>query len=78
MIQFDQYPVQQNNSAQKIVLNRCWAMPSRHTFKIKPIAELIGKYINDGIGWIDPFGGENSPAEITNDLNPNKPTTYHN
>lgn len=58
-------------------INRRWAMPSRHTFKIKPIAELIGRYIGGGKGWIDPFGGENSPAEITNDLNPNKPTTYH-
>lgn len=61
----------------KVNIKRSWAMPSRHTFKIKPIAELIGRYIDDGNGWIDPFGGENSPAEITNDLNPNKPTTYH-
>lgn len=51
-------------------------MPSRHTFQIKPIKELLIKY-NVGIGWIDPFAGENSPAEITNDLNPEKPTTYH-
>src|SRR5690606_8280780 len=29
------------------------------------------------IGWVDPFAGENSPAEITNDLNPEKPTKYH-
>jgi len=56
---------------------RVWAMPSRHTFKIKPITELIGRFINDGIGWIDPFAGENSPAEITNDMNPDKPAKFH-
>ena len=58
-------------------LQRQWAMPSRHTFTIKPIATLLSKYIGDGTGWIDPFAGENSPAEITNDLNPNKPTKFH-
>lgn len=53
-------------------------MPSRHTFTIKPIAEIIDKYMRKvGGTWIDPFAGEHSPAEITNDLNPNKPTTYH-
>ena len=58
-------------------INREWAMPNKHTFLIKPIKDLIGKYVGDGKNWIDPFAGENSPAEITNDLNPNKPTKYH-
>lgn len=52
-------------------------MPSRHTFKIKPISELVNRYVGNGIGWIDPFSGENSPAEITNDMNPEKPAKYH-
>ncbi len=60
-----------------MIINRIWAMPSRHTFTIKPIAELISRYVGDGKGWIDPFAGENSPAEYTNDLNPNKPTKFH-
>lgn len=60
-----------------MIINRVWAMPSRHTFKIKPISELIERYVGNGIGWIDPFAGENSPAEITNDLNPEKPAKYH-
>ena len=51
-------------------------MPSMHTFTIKPIRELIGRYVRDGKNWIDPFAGENSPAEITNDLNPAKPAKY--
>jgi hypothetical protein len=58
-------------------INRIWAMPSMHTFTIPPIAKLIGRYIGNGVGWIDPFAGENSPAEITNDLNPSKPTKFH-
>jgi hypothetical protein len=58
-------------------ISRTFAFPSRHTFTIKPIKRLLARYVGDGIGWIDPFAGDNSIAEITNDLNPNKPTTYH-
>jgi hypothetical protein len=61
----------------QIEIKRVWAMPSKHTFKIKPISRLVYKYAGNGKGWIDPFAGENSPAEITNDLNPKKPTKYH-
>lgn len=57
--------------------NRIWAMPNKWTFKIKPIAKLIYSYVGDGEGWIDPFAGENSPAEITNDLNPVRPAKFH-
>ena len=59
----------------KIRIERKWAMPSSATFKIKPIAELLKRYIQGD--WIDPFAGNNSPAVITNDLNPAKPTKYH-
>ena len=53
-----------------MMINRCWAMPNKWTFKIKPIAELLKRYVGSGDNWIDPFAGMNSPAEITNDLNP--------
>jgi len=52
-------------------------MPSKWTFTIPPIAELLGRYVGDGQGWIDPFAGMTSPAEFTNDLNPDSPTTHH-
>lgn len=58
-------------------INRVWAMPSAWTFTIKPIRELLEHYVGDGRGWVDPFAGRNSPAEITNDLNPEAPTKYH-
>lgn len=50
-------------------MTRIWAMPSKHTFTIEPISELLKKYVGDGSGWIDPFAGYNSPAEVKNDLN---------
>jgi hypothetical protein len=58
-------------------ITRKWAMPSKDTFTIRPIRNLIRGYVLGGTGWIDPFAGDNSPAEITNDLNPNKNTTYN-
>lgn len=57
-------------------IERVWAMPNKWTFTIKPIKELLQQEIDDGL-WVDPFAGENSPAAITNDLNPERPTTYH-
>lgn len=55
-------------------ITRVWAMPNKWTFTIKPIKELIEKYVSMSnrllpVGqWIDPFAGENSPAQIQNDL----------
>jgi hypothetical protein len=63
--------------SKEIKISRVWAMPNKHTFKIKPIAELVRRYAGDGKGWIDPFAGYNSPAELTNDINPDTPALYH-
>jgi len=52
-------------------------MPNKWTFKIPPIAVLICHYVGDGKDWIDPFAGMYSPAEFTNDLNPEMPSKYH-
>lgn len=58
-------------------INRIWNMPNKWTFKIKPIRELLRRYIKPDQIWLDPFAGENSPATITNDLNPKMDTDYH-
>jgi len=58
-------------------INRVYANANHETFKIKPIKKLVDKYVGDGKGWIDPFSGNNSPAEFTNDLNPNTKAKYH-
>jgi hypothetical protein len=57
-------------------IERIWAMPNKWTFNIKPIAELIKEEINGG-SWCDPFAGRNSPAQLTNDINPEMPTMFH-
>jgi hypothetical protein len=48
-------------------IDRVWAMPNKWTFLVKPIKELLVEY-NTTLGWVDPFAGENSPAEFTNDI----------
>ena len=52
-----------------ITVNRVWAMPSKDTFSIRPIKELVERELDwtDGI-WVDPFCGESDYADITNDL----------
>jgi hypothetical protein len=55
-------------------INRIWAMPNSETFKIKPIRELIEKYIKMFPGKIiDPFVRNSifkDQCHLTNDLNP--------
>jgi hypothetical protein len=59
-----------------IKFTRVWAMPNAWTFEIYPIAKLLEKYIGDGKNWIDPFAGKYSPAEITNDHNPERQAKF--
>lgn len=61
----------------ELIIKRVWAMPNKWTFTIPPIAKLLRKYVNNGDNWIDPFAGENSFAEITNDMNPKRSTTFN-
>ena len=42
-------------------------MPSIWTFTMAPVKKLFIKY-SVGPGYVDPFSGENSPAEFTNDI----------
>ncbi len=60
-----------------MLINRKWGMPSRWTFQIPPVADLLARYVGDGKGWIDPFAGMSSLAEVTNDLNPDRIAKYH-
>jgi hypothetical protein len=60
-----------------MIFNREWAMPSQWTFTIAPIKQLIHRYCPDGKRWIDPFSGTSSVAEITNDINIDRPAKYH-
>ncbi len=60
----------------EVIMTRVWAMPSKDTFTIKPIAELLSRYAPfDNL--CDPYAGYHSPAGFTNDLNPETPTQFH-
>ncbi|MFH0794502.1 MAG: adenine-specific DNA methylase [Pseudomonadota bacterium] len=58
-------------------IDRAWAMPNKWTFKIKPIARLLAEEMDEGGWWVDPFAGMNSPARMTNDVNPAMGALYH-
>jgi len=51
-------------------------MPSRWTFTIDPIKQLLKEEITGGY-WCDPFAGMNSPAQVRNDLNPEANAEFH-
>ena len=55
-----------------IKFNRVWAMPSKDTYSIKPIKELLADNINPFGYNIDPFSGNNPYKDlfISNDLDP--------
>jgi hypothetical protein len=60
----------------EIICQRVWAMPSKWTFTVPVIAELLRAEMH-GEPWADPFAGFNSPAQITNDIEPDRPAMYH-
>lgn len=61
-----------------MIITRRWSMPNKWTFKMKPAKNILDKYVlYNGTNWIDPFAGFNSPAQFTNDINPDSPTTHH-
>ena len=57
-------------------LDRIHAQPNAATYTIPPISVLLAEEMC-GQPWCDPFAGWNSPAQVTNDLNPDAPTGSH-
>ena len=58
-------------------LIRVWDMPHRFTFKIPTVKCMLRRFVGNGRGWADPFANNRSPAEHTNDLNPDTAATHH-
>lgn len=58
-----------------MLMNRVWAMPNKNTFTIKPIKELVERYLFGVV--VDPFANNCKYGTITNDLNPEFETDYH-
>lgn len=52
-------------------------MPNKNTFEIKPIKELLNRYIVNDSTIVDPFANKNKLGTITNDLDPQYDTDYH-
>lgn len=57
-------------------IERRFGQPNRHTFLIHPISQLLAEELTPG-SWYDPFAGFNSPAQHTNDGNPESPAADH-
>jgi hypothetical protein len=66
-----------SGQVERFVIRRYFAMANKWTFQIPPIKELLERYVGNGKGWVDPYAGENSMAEYTNDHNPERKTKYH-
>lgn len=56
---------------------RQWDMPHKHTFKIGTVQSVLRRFVGNGAGWADPFANDHSPAEHTNDLNPETAAKKH-
>lgn len=57
-------------------LERTMVRPNGATFAVPQIRRVLDR-LGVGQGWVDPTAGWNSPAEHTNDLNPEAPTKHH-
>lgn len=49
-------------------MSRDWAFPNKNTFEMRPMRELIGRYLQSPS--VDPFAGISKVADIRNDLDP--------
>lgn len=63
------------NEVGGVKFSRVWAMPNALTFTIKPIKNLLQRYVHGVV--IDPFANRSQFGTITNDINPEMPTDYH-
>lgn len=59
----------------KIVYERMWTMPSKWTFDMRPVVDLLDFY-SVGDGWADPFGAKNKIAEYTNNFQDGGPDAF--
>ncbi len=55
--------------------SRTWALPNANTFSVKPIGELVARYLH-GVS-VDPFARNSGLATYTNDLNPQTTASHH-
>lgn len=58
-------------------MSRVWAMPSADTLTIKPIRELVKKYLHNAKVIVDPFARNCNLGTITNDMSVDTLAQYH-
>ena len=68
--------VEESAGVPGMIITKAWAMPNAQTFLIPPIKEILIRYVGNGIGWVDPYAGGNSPAQFRNDLLPKYDTEF--
>jgi hypothetical protein len=56
---------------------RLWAMPSADTFSVKPIGDMVKRYLEKATVSVDPFARNKRWATHTNDLNPKTEAEHH-
>lgn len=60
-----------------INISKTWAMPNKNTFSIKPVKDLINKYLKPELLSIDAFANNSKIATITNDIDTSCSTDYN-
>lgn len=60
-----------------VLCRRVQSAACARTFTIPAIRDFVMHYVGHGVKWFDPFAGDNSPAEITNDIHPDRKTQFH-
>lgn len=60
-----------------MIVDKTWCMPSKATFSIKPIREIVERVCKGKRKIVDPFANSSKYGTITNDLNPAFDTMYH-
>lgn len=58
-------------------ITRAWAMPNLETFDVKPIGDLVRRYLEQSRVSVDPFARNKRWATHTNDLNPATTAEHH-
>jgi hypothetical protein len=57
--------------------SRKFAMPNSDTFSLRPVAQLLDRWLTDSMVIVDPFARNSQRGTVTNDLNTETCAEYH-
>lgn len=58
-------------------MSRDWYPAQADTFLVRPIAELLDRYLTDGMVIVDPFSRNSGRGTVRNDIDPATSAQYH-